>query len=235
MQPGRRDDDERPWGRRAFLGALGTGALAVAVGRPVWNAVSQPITAAAAILPQPVKNALPLDGWRIYAVNPPMPRFDEATFRLRVGGKVERPLELAWGEVQALDRVEQVSDFHCVTGWSVNDVGWSGFRLGPLLQQAGLQPGVTHLEFISLEDPYVDTLRLDQALLPDVLVADRMDGGPLTRAHGAPLRLVIPRMYGYKGVKWLTEIRATDRPQLGYWEARGYDTDAWVDASNGLG
>ena len=42
-------------------------------------------------------------------------------------------------------------------------------------------------------------------------------------------------MYGYKGVKWLTEIRATDRPQVGYWEARGYDTDAWVGASNGLG
>ena len=88
---------------------------------------------------------------------------------------------------------------------------------------------------MSLEEPYVDTLELSQALLPDVLVADRMGGDPLSRPHGAPLRVVIPRMYGYKGVKWLTTINATDQPQVGYWEARGYDTDAWIGASNGLG
>ena len=57
----------------------------------------------------------------------------------------------------------------------------------------------------------------------------------MPKEHGAPLRLVIPQMYGYKGVKWLTEVRATDRPQVGYWEQRGYDTDAWVGRSNGLG
>jgi DMSO/TMAO reductase YedYZ molybdopterin-dependent catalytic subunit len=229
------DDDPRPWGRRAFLGALGAGALAVVAGRPVWNVVSQPLTAVSSALPQPVQNALPFDGWRIYSVNPPLPDFDPATYRLRISGLVDRPLDLPWSDVQGLARDEQVADFHCVTGWSVDDVRWSGFRIGPLLERAGMRPATTHLEFVSLEEPYVDTLTLDQALLPDVLLADRMDGGPLTQPHGAPMRVVIPRMYGYKGVKWLTEIRATDRPQVGYWEARGYDADAWIGASNGLG
>jgi len=229
------DLDERTWGRRAFLGALGAGALAVVAGRPVWNAVSQPLNAATSALPDPVREALPFDGWRIYAVNPPMPTFEPASFRLRVTGLVDRPLDLTWQDVQGLPRTEQVSDFHCVTGWSVDDVRWAGFRLGPLLERAGLQPAATHLEFVSLERPYVDTLEIAQALLPDVLVADRMDGDGLSRPHGAPLRVVIPRMYGYKGVKWLTAINATDEPQVGYWEARGYDTDAWIGASNGLG
>ena len=89
---------------------------------------------------------------------------------------------------------------------------------------------------MSLEEPYVDTLSVEQALLPDVLVADRMDGRRAARGRTARrCGVVIPRMYGYKGVKWLTTINATDQPQVGYWEARGYDTDAWMGASNGLG
>ena len=60
-----------------------------------------------------------------------------------------------------------------------------------------------------------------------------MDGLPLTRAHGAPLRLVIPQMYGYKGVKWLPEIRFDATASTGYWEQRGYDVDAWIGRSNG--
>ena len=229
------DLDTRTWGRRAFLGALGAGALAVVAGRPVWNAVSQPLTAVSNALPEPVREALPLDGWRVYAVNPPMPSFDPATFRLRVTGLVDRDLDLSWSEVQELPRVAQASDFHCVTGWSVDAVRWEGFRLQALFDRAGLQSEATHLEFVSLEKPYVDTLSVRQALLPDVLVADRMDGRAMPKEHGAPLRLVIPQMYGYKGVKWLTEVRATNRPQVGYWEQRGYDTDAWVGRSNGLG
>jgi DMSO/TMAO reductase YedYZ molybdopterin-dependent catalytic subunit len=62
-----------------------------------------------------------------------------------------------------------------------------------------------------------------------------MDGKPLTADHGAPLRLVVPQMYGYKGVKWVNEIRALNAPIDGFWEQRGYDRDAWVGHSNGRG
>jgi len=65
------------------------------------------------------------------------------------------------------------------------------------------------------------------------MLAYEMDGQPLKREHGAPLRLVIPDMYGYKNVKWLKEIELVSRTNWGYWEYLGYDSDAWVSRSNG--
>jgi DMSO/TMAO reductase YedYZ molybdopterin-dependent catalytic subunit len=66
------------------------------------------------------------------------------------------------------------------------------------------------------------------------MLALEMDGRPLTRAHGAPARLLMPQMYGYKGVKWVKRITVTHHPAQGFWEQRGYDRDAYVGASNGL-
>ena len=90
------------------------------------------------------------------------------------------------------------------------------------------------MKFVSAERPYVDTLTLRQALTPDAMLAHTLDDRPLTRAHGAPARVVMPQMYGYKGVKWLERIVVTDRVADGFWEQRGYDRDAWVGGSNGL-
>jgi DMSO/TMAO reductase YedYZ molybdopterin-dependent catalytic subunit len=81
--------------------------------------------------------------------------------------------------------------------------------------------------------PYIDYLTKQQSLLPDVMLAYEMDGKPLTRDHGSPLRLVIPDMYGYKGVKWLDRINLVPQAGDGYWELLGYDRDAWVGHSNG--
>jgi DMSO/TMAO reductase YedYZ molybdopterin-dependent catalytic subunit len=76
---------------------------------------------------------------------------------------------------------------------------------------------------------------VQQAGLHDVMLAYEMDGKPLSRAHGAPLRLVIPEMYGYKNVKWLSGINLVRKAEDGYWERLGYDQDAWVGRSNGYG
>jgi DMSO/TMAO reductase YedYZ molybdopterin-dependent catalytic subunit len=70
---------------------------------------------------------------------------------------------------------------------------------------------------------------MEQAHLADAMLAYEMDGTPLTRPHGAPARVVIPEMYGYKGVKWLNRITLLDQPFDGYWENRGYDRNAWID------
>jgi DMSO/TMAO reductase YedYZ molybdopterin-dependent catalytic subunit len=161
-----------------------------------------------------------------------MPRLDRATYRLRVGGLVERPVSLGLADLRALPRAEQVSDFHCVTGWSVEDVRWTGVRLRHVLERARIRGGAGALAFVSAEKPYVDSLTLEQAFLPDVLLAWDMDGKPLSRPHGGPLRLVVPRMYGYKSVKWVDRILVTREPVEGYWEQRGYDRDAWVGRSN---
>src|SRR2546429_430720 len=89
------------------------------------------------------------------------------------------------------------------------------------------------LQFVSMEVPYVDYLTLGQASLHDVMLAYEMDGKPLKQEHGAPVRLVIPEMYGYKNVKWLQEIQVVPQAIDGYWENLGYDRDAWVGRSNG--
>ena len=102
-----------------------------------------------------------------------------------------------------------------------------------LLGHVGAQPGAKAVRFISAEKPYEDSLTRDQAMLGDVMLAWQMDGAPLAREHGGPLRLVMPAMYGYKSVKWVTHIRLESTPQPGFWERNGYDADAWMGRSNG--
>ena len=110
---------------------------------------------------------------------------------------------------------------------------WAGVRLNDVFDLVRPLPEAGALEFVSAEDPYVDYLSMQQAELHDVLLAYEMDGKPLPREHGAPLRLVIPDMYGYKNVKWLAGINLVPHPEDGYWEQLGYDRDAWVGRSNG--
>jgi len=110
----------------------------------------------------------------------------------------------------------------------VYDVTFKGIRPQTLIDLVQPAPTAKHVNFQSLEEPYFDQLTLDQFLLPQVMLATEMDGKPLTRPHGSPMRLVIPQMYGYKGVKWVGRITFEEEPTLGYWETRGYAADAWV-------
>jgi DMSO/TMAO reductase YedYZ molybdopterin-dependent catalytic subunit len=228
------DDEQvppgRPIGRRAFFGVVGVGLTSLAWGGAAVNLVAQ----STQLLPETLRAVVPFGkGWRIYAVNPPYPTFDPASWRLRIDGLVEHPMDLSYAQLLALPQAEQTSDFTCVTGWSVDDVRWSGVRFADLLAAARPLPSARALSFESAEDPYVDTLTLEQAMAPDAMLAHAMDGAPLKREHGAPARLVMPKMYGYKGVKWVRRISVTDRVTDGYWEQRGYDRDAWIGDSNG--
>jgi DMSO/TMAO reductase YedYZ molybdopterin-dependent catalytic subunit len=222
---------ERAYGRRTFLAVTAAGLSSLVWAKPVWRAVSGAV--------RPLENALPAgivpsSGWRIYTVASTMPRFDPATWRLRIEGLVETPVTLTYDELRRLPRAEQVSTFHCVTGWSVKNVRWAGVRFRELLAGARPKPDAKVLTFVSAERPYVDTLTLEQAELRDAMLAYEMDGKPLRREHGAPVRVVIPEMYGYKNVKWVERIVVGDHAEPGYWEIQGYDVNAWVGHSNGL-
>ncbi|HVS84145.1 MAG TPA: molybdopterin-dependent oxidoreductase [Gaiellaceae bacterium] len=221
-------DQPRKIGRGVFLATVLGGVSSLAWGKPVWSKVSGSIGGAESLVP-----LVPTKGWRIYTVADTMPTFDPATWRLSIGGLVQQPLQLSYDDLRSLPRADQVSDFHCVTGWTVKNVRWGGVRLHDVLAQAKPLPEAGGLEFVSAEKPYVDSLSLDQAKLKDVMLAYEMDGQPLPREHGAPLRLIIPEMYGYKNVKWLAGIGLVSTPQPGYWELLGYDQDAWVGRSNG--
>jgi DMSO/TMAO reductase YedYZ molybdopterin-dependent catalytic subunit len=225
-----RPSETKAYGRRAFLGVTAVGLSSLVWGKAAWNAVTEATG--------PLQGALPSgivpSGWRIYTVAATMPRFDPKTWRLRIDGLVDEPQSLSYDDLLSLPRSEQVSTFHCVTGWSVEKVHWAGVRFDDLLAPARPAFPASVLTFESAEVPYVDTLTMKQAYLEDAMLAYEMDGKPLSRAHGAPVRVVIPEMYGYKNVKWVQRISLGEKPEPGYWEQRGYDVDAWVGSSNGF-
>jgi DMSO/TMAO reductase YedYZ molybdopterin-dependent catalytic subunit len=221
-------EEPKRYGRGLFLATVVGGVSSLAWGKTVWSHVSKAIAPAEALVP-----LVPNGGWRIYTVSGSMPTFDRATWRLEVGGLVEQGLHLRYDDLLALPRAEQVSTFHCVTGWTVKDVHWAGVRLADVFDRVKPTPEANAVQFVSMEKPYVDYLTMQQALLHDVMLAYEMDGKPLAREHGAPVRLVIPEMYGYKNVKWLQWINLVPQAQAGYWELLGYDQDAWVGRSNG--
>jgi DMSO/TMAO reductase YedYZ molybdopterin-dependent catalytic subunit len=221
----------RRYGRGIFLATVAGGVSSLFWGKAAWDRVSHVVSPVAA----DIAPILPTGGWRIYTVSNRLPAFDPAVWRLTVGGLVGQPRAFTYDALRSLPRAEQVSTFHCVTGWTVQNVHWAGVRVRDVLAAARPSPAAHALRFVSMEEPYVDYLTLEQAALADVMLAYEMDGRPLSRAHGAPLRLVIPEMYGYKNVKWLERIELVPRAGSGYWEQLGYDRDAWVGRSNGYG
>lgn len=218
----------KPYGRRAFLLLVGGGLSSLAWASPAVRLLGSVIPAGARAL-------LPSQGWRIYTIGNSLPRFDPQTWRLRIDGLVAKPQELRYEDLLRLPRAEQTSDFHCVTGWTVENVRWAGVRFDHLLALAQPLPQARALRFVSAEVPYEDTLTLEQATRPDAMLALSMDGRPLSRPHGAPARVVLPAMYGYKNVKWVERIELVSRPSDGFWEKLGYDRNAWVGHSNGYG
>jgi DMSO/TMAO reductase YedYZ molybdopterin-dependent catalytic subunit len=222
---------ERHVGRAAFLALLG-GGISSFFWAPAVSGYVSPFTSS---FSQLLGNLFPVGGWRIYTISGSMPIFDANAWRLEIGGLVRKPRSFTYDEVLAMPQSHQVSDFHCVTGWTVRNVRWSGVRFAHLLDAVEPMPEAKAIRFDSLEQPYNDSLTLDQIRLHDVMLALDMDGSPLSRPHGSPARVVIPEMYGYKGVKWLTKMEFVAHQPTGYWEGLGYDQNAWVGHSNGYG
>jgi DMSO/TMAO reductase YedYZ molybdopterin-dependent catalytic subunit len=167
-------------------------------------------------------------GFRINTVEPKNPAFDPVIYRFVVDGLVEKPVSLTYDELLALPRVRQVSDFHCVEGWGVKDVRWEGVRLQTILDMVVPKPDAAFITFQSLDGFYADSLSLGQASLPDALIAYRMYEQPLEPEHGFPLRFIMPRMYGYKGAKFLYRLQFVSTQEVGYWEQRGWQLNAWI-------
>jgi methionine sulfoxide reductase catalytic subunit len=147
---------------------------------------------------------------------------------IKVDGLVERPLSIGAAQWRALERLSEDVNFHCVEGWSVDHVRWAGVAPAVLLKQAGARPDGQYVNFHAYGGEYVDSLPLSLVLHPQTVLADTLDGQPLPADHGGPVRLVVPVQLGYKSVKWVTRIEVTDTAARGYWEQRGYPSDAPV-------
>jgi DMSO/TMAO reductase YedYZ molybdopterin-dependent catalytic subunit len=156
------------------------------------------------------------------------PDWSRTDIRVVITGRVHRRLVLTFDDLVAVGAVERRRDFHCVTTWSRLDNTWTGVRVADVLAMAGVRPEVTHA-VVSGHPAYSTNLALTDLTADDVLLAWAHDGEPLAREHGGPLRLVVPHRYGWKSVKWVTELRLMEREVRGYWEERGYHDlgDPW--------
>jgi DMSO/TMAO reductase YedYZ molybdopterin-dependent catalytic subunit len=158
------------------------------------------------------------------------PLIATADWELTVGGAVEKPARLSWAQFHALPQVEDVSDFHCVTTWSKYDCRWSGVAFTTLYELVQPKADATHVYFTSY-DGYTTNVALDQCLDDDVLIATSFEGAPVAREHGGPARVIIPKLYAWKGAKFIKAIAFLTEDKLGFWEVRGYSNtaDPWTE------
>jgi hypothetical protein len=163
-----------------------------------------------------------LGNWRQRTVDPQDLVSILATWQLTIDGMVRAPRVLSFAEVTELPRQDQITDFHCVEGWSVYDVPWNGVHISQLLDLVEPLAGATHLTFDCFGDGYDESLPLGVALEPRTMLAYGVGGNTLPLAHGFPLRTVVPRLFGYKNAKHVQRIVVTDQPVDGYWVRRGY-------------
>lgn len=162
------------------------------------------------------------------------PIIDERRFKLEIDGTVRRPITLKLADFMALPMVEQVSDMHCVTQWSRYDNRWQGVAARTLIDMVEVSDKARHVIFHAV-DGYTTNVRLDQFDQPDVMLVHSWEGAPITRQHGGPVRVLIPRLYLWKSAKWVKRIEFSITDQPGFWETRGYHNngDPWGEERYG--
>jgi DMSO/TMAO reductase YedYZ molybdopterin-dependent catalytic subunit len=220
-----RPEQPRRVGRRVVLGMAALGAAGIAFGSSVQRILGGAVgSGLGGILPGG-------DRFRIYTITGTFPKIADAEYRLKVTGLVDSPIQLTLDDLKAMPKTALVRDFQCVTGWRVPEVHWEGVLLSDLLERVGLRDGAVAVSFDSYDNADTESLTLDQARLPDVIVAYSMLGGPITTEHGGPVRLYVAPMFGYKSLKWLSGIRVVDQVEPGFWEQNGYPVNGWIDGS----
>ena len=153
------------------------------------------------------------------------PKILQQEWRLEVVGECDNPCTFDWQSFLQLEQVEDISDFHCVTGWSKLDVPWQGVRLSTVLAVAEPNEHAKYVVFLAY-DGYTTNIPLTEALKDDVLLVHRAEGEPLPLEHGGPVRVITPQLYAWKGAKWVRRIELTRVDRPGFWERNGYSNTA---------
>ena len=158
-------------------------------------------------------------------------RMETSPWTVRIDGMVARPAYYTFDDIWAnLTIAERLYRFRCVEAWSMV-VPWNGFELADLLEMAGVQAGARYVAFETLLDknvmpgarfpvldwPYVEGLRLDEAMHPLTMMATGIYGRDIPNQNGAPLRLVVPWKYGFKSIKSIVRITLTDQEPPTSW------------------
>jgi DMSO/TMAO reductase YedYZ molybdopterin-dependent catalytic subunit len=159
-----------------------------------------------------------------------LPDIDTDDWELSIGGEVENPAKWRWDDFNKIATDHAVTDFHCVTTWSLFDAGWEGLSFKRVLSLVSPGPEAKYLFFTSY-DGYSTNLPLSVCDDDDVMLVHKWNGRALPQVHGGPVRMVVPKRYGWKSAKWIKEITFMKNDRLGFWEVRGYSNtaDPWTE------
>ena len=149
-------------------------------------------------------------------------QIDEWT--LNITGVVDNELIFNYENLTQMDSVKIIATLECVDA-PFGTAEWEGVPLINILELAGLLVTAQDLVFYAA-DNYTDSLNLIEASADNILLAFKMNGEELPRAHGYPIRLVCPDHYGYKWVKWIVKIEVVEYDYIGFWESRGWNDNA---------
>jgi len=160
----------------------------------------------------------------------PVPETDINKWTFRIFGLIEKERTLSYAELAALPHIKVFSDIHCVTTWSRLNNLWEGVSTSALRDLVSIK---SEVKFVVVHAAYGFTtnLTLDDFFQKDVLFATGYNEQPLVREHGAPVRLVVPRLYFWKSAKWVTGVEFTAEDEPGFWEHNGYHNhgDPWQE------
>lgn len=162
------------------------------------------------------------------------PAIAAGEFRLRLDGLVAAPVVLDWTAFMGLPQAGSVSDMHCVTQWSRYDNRWQGVSARTLIELCRPKDEARHILFHA-HDGYTTNVRRDQFDQPDVFLVHQWNDAPISRQHGGPVRVLIPRLYLWKSAKWVRRIEFLRDDRPGFWEVRGYhnNADPWMEERYG--
>lgn len=170
-------------------------------------------------------------------IDPIPPQLDSNKWTLKVLGNVNNALTLDNDSLTKFPTTDEYVTLECVSntinppGGLISDAKWTGVQLAALLIQAGIQTNVKYVVF-HCADGYTIGIPLERAMLPNALLAYKMNDEMLPSEHGFPLRAIVPGLYGMMNAKWLAEIELTDQVYLGYWQERGWSNDARIKTTS---
>jgi DMSO/TMAO reductase YedYZ molybdopterin-dependent catalytic subunit len=159
-----------------------------------------------------------------------LPDVTAQTWKLDLKGLCDKPMTLNFEDLKKIGETIDQSDFHCVTGWSKLNMTWKGVRFSDLANFCGVQKSAKFV-YVNGYDDYSTNVSMAEAMKSDVLLVYEVDGNPLPKEHGGPVRMITPQLWAWKGTKWISAITFLEKDRRGFWEDRGYSNSAipWLN------
>ncbi len=234
-------------GRRGFFKLMGLGTLGLGFGVSIFASIFQSAESANSadeekkhmlltagtvdFMGFKAKEVTPNSEFYITTYSEKVPEITYQSHMLRIEGLVERPYVLTMKELEAMRDTTEFVTLQCignpVGGDAIGNASWEGVALKKILDQARPGAGIVKAAFFA-EDGYTDSIPYSLAQSGDVFLAYRMNGEPLPKQHGYPLRAIVPGIYGMKNVKWISKIELVNYNFKGYWEGKGWSDEAII-------